>query len=213
MNNIVFLALIFELHFVLKVKSSFGVVVKIEVDCRSYLCKHIDLKVHVKVQARVASLAFAQCKVFVSIVEKSEFYLCISARSDVYCLSSEYGLKQFAVDFQLRDKAAQTSVSRSGCNFRGHGTIFPIVVNHLVQVVVLIFRKGQNFSLNHNVACLFYQIVFIVLGRILHSRCDILGRSEIERTFGTVVYRVSEVILLSHEAVCKAHTNHCGKTK
>ena len=213
LNNIIFLSFVFQLQFVLEIERSFGVVIEIKVDCRSYLSQHIQLKVHIEIQRSRTPLAFAQSKIFVAVVNHSELYLGTSARTYIYVLSSENGFKQFAVHFKLRDKISKHPIIGRTYHFGSLRTAFPIIVYHLIHIVVLIFRKGQHFPFYNNIAYFLQKHVFITAFVILDGCLYVLRVVKIQRTADGIVYGISKAVALSMQSARNRKNDHGKKHK
>ena len=165
LEDIVFLALVFELDFVLEVEGGLGVPVDVEVEEVAYLGIEAHLDVLIKIETGDTSAVGIEVVVVAEIVHNLEGEVCASRGVDADVGYGEKAIHLLA-DFAETGYAAEESVVRGSVTHSGF--LVPVLLHKLVHLVTLVLLKGHILPADDHIAYPRHLGVCAALSIILH---------------------------------------------
>ncbi len=166
LDNIVLLALIFQLYLVLEVECGLGVPVDVKIEEVANLGIHIHLYVLVEIEGGHTAAVGIDIVVIAEVVHYLERQISTARRVD-----ADIGYLQQAV--HLLTDLAETGDTAQQAVVRGRvgscRPLVPVFLHQLVQLVVLIFVKGHILTVDDHVAQPRHLDIRAGLGIILHG--------------------------------------------
>ena len=141
-NNIVFFSLVFEVHFIIKVKLLLCVKIGVQVYFIADFTRNAKLYVLVKVKVTYAALFYGDRRVIVTVSDVAEDKFYGTVGTDIYGTASE-NFAEFFAQVYFRDKAVTFLAGRT-CLF----LFAPVSLLLLTLLVLLVFFEAEFFATN-----------------------------------------------------------------
>ena len=178
LEDIVFLALVFELDFVLEVEGGLGVPVDVEVEEVAYLGIEAHLDVLVKIETGDTAAVGVEVVVVAEIVHNLEGEVCATGGVDA---DVGYGEKtiHLLADFAEAGYAAEESVVRGSVTHSGF--LVPVLLHELVHLVTLVLLEGHVLAADDHIAQARHFDVRTALGIVFHRGFGSVGGLGVHR--------------------------------
>ena len=187
LQNVVFLAFVFQLQLVLEVEGGIGVVVDVETDQVAYLGIEVNLQVLVEVEGGHTPLAGIALGVVAVVVHNLERQLRTAAGGNLDFRLAHQRLQLLADLVESGNFAQQASLAV--VQHRAAALILPVLAHQLLHLPVLVVLETHVLAAYLHVAHHLHLHIVAMLGVVHHGVPHALGR--IAAAHRSVVQRVT----------------------
>ena len=172
LQDIVLLAFVLKLDFVLKVESGLSVPVNVEIEQVTYLSVKADLEVFIKVESSDTAPVGIEHRVITVVIDYLECEVCTARRIDADIGDGQQSVHLLAYLVESGYAAQQPVVRRCIAHRR---TFIPVFLHQLVHLIVLILFERHILTADNHISQLGHFRVSTALCVIFHCGGHLVG--------------------------------------